>query len=328
MRYLIGIDGGGTKTAFCAAGVDGSQLRYAESSGSSWREHGAENVAGNLRETVKSLVGKEYEKIAGMAMGLPCHGESVEGDRALELAVCEAFPGIPIYFTNDVEAGWAGSMALAPGINIVAGTGAIAFGKDIHGQTARCGGWSEFFGDEGSCYWVGRKVMELFSKQSDGRLPKDALYEVVRNKFNLQNDYGFIDIIHNEYSGLRKQVASLQFLAEKAALAGSPSARDLYGQAIQELLLLVMALRDQLDFGETTPWLVSYSGGLFKAGDLVLPRFSREIEKAGGKLSPPRFEPVEGAVLLAFQHFYPIGLEQIQKVMQDSKNKHTLGAKS
>jgi len=319
LRYYIGIDGGGTKTAICAASVDNSTVRYSKTSGTSWREHGAGKVAQNLKKSILDLTGDDYGSIAGMAMGLPCHGESADGDSALEQAVREEFAGIKIYFTNDVEVGWAGSMALSPGINIVAGTGAIAFGKDSNGNTARSGGWSEFFGDEGSCYWMGRKVMELFSKQSDGRMPRDELYTIVRKELSLNNDFGFIDMIHSRYVGYRKQVASMQFLAEKAALAGSPSAKALYTEAVGELLLLVISIRDKLDFSEK-PFNVSYTGGLFKAGEFVMPQFSREIEKEGGQLSAPHFTPVEGAVLLAYQHFEAGNLVQFQKLLREKKN--------
>jgi N-acetylglucosamine kinase-like BadF-type ATPase len=205
-------------------------------------------------------------------------------------------------------------MALMPGINIVAGTGSIAFGKDDHGKVARCGGWCEFFGDEGSCYWIGRKVMELFSKQSDGRLPKDELYEIVYCELGLKNDFDFIDTINAHYRNYRKQVANLQILAEKAALAGSPSAIALYDEAVRELCMLVGAVRGQLDFSEG-PFKVSYSGGLFKAGKFVIPHFSAEIEKMGGELIPPRFNPEEGALLLAYQQFNPDGLGQIQEAI-------------
>jgi len=318
LQYYIGIDGGATKTAVCAASVDNSSLRYSKTSGASWREHGVWKVAQNLKEAVVDLMGDDYGSVAGIAMGLPCHGESADGDSALERAIRGEFADIPLYFTNDVEVGWAGSMALSPGINIVAGTGAIAFGKDSNGKTARSGGWSEFFGDEGSCYWMGRKVMELFSKQSDGRMPRDELYDTVRRELGLKNDISFIDLIHSEYVGYRKQVASLQFLAEKAAMAGSASARALYAEAVGELLLLVTSIRNQLNFSEK-PFSVSYTGGLFKAGELVMPQFSREIEKEGGRLSAPRFGPVEGAVLLAFQHSNPEDLTKIQKIMTEKK---------
>jgi N-acetylglucosamine kinase-like BadF-type ATPase len=200
----------------------------------------------------------------------------------------------------------------------VAGTGSIAYGKDSQGRTVRCGGWSDFFGDEGSCYWIGRKAMEYFSKQADGRMSRDELYAIFRRELGIKNDISFIDIIHDKYIGYRKQVASLQLLVEKAALAGSVSAKSIYADAVYELCLLITAVRAQLEFKET-PWAVSYSGGLFKARDLVLRQFKEAIEKEGGKIVSPCFEPVEGALLLAFQHFCPDGLNRVQELLKEKK---------
>ena len=313
MKYYIGIDGGATKTLLCAAEVNSLSLCYAETTGTSWREYGASGVAQKLRTAVDALIGDGgIAGIEGIAMGLPCYGESINGDRDLAQAIRDVFPGIPVYITNDVEVGWAGSMALMPGINIVAGTGSIAFGKGSDGKAARCGGWSEFFGDEGSCYWIGRKVMELFSKQSDGRLPKDELYEIVFRELKLKNDFDFIDIVSAHYRNYRKQVANLQVLAEKAAIAGASSAIALYEEAVRELSLLVSAVRNQLVFTES-PFCVSYTGGLFFAEKFVIPQFSREIENMGGKLVSPRYGPEEGALLLAYQKFNPGGLSKIQE---------------
>ena len=44
------------------------------------------------------------------------------------------------------------------------------------------------FSDEGSCYWLGKKALELFSKESDGRVKKGKLLEIFRYNFNLKND--------------------------------------------------------------------------------------------------------------------------------------------
>lgn len=309
MRYLLGIDGGGTKTALCAAKVDNvrgndfsaDDARYAVTTGASWREFGARGVAEKLVEAAKDLTAGG--EIAGVAMGLPCYGESVEGDNALNEEIVRAFEDIPVYITNDVEVGWAGSLALEPGINIVAGTGSIAFGKDDAGKTYRSGGWGEFFGDEGSCYWVGRTMLQLFSKQSDGRMPKDQLYDIIYREFCTSNDFDMIDPIYENYMPNRKQVASLQLLAKEAALLGSPSALALYEQAVDELYLLAMAVYNKLDFGGK-PFKVSYNGGLFKGEELVIPRLARKLESLGGQLAAPRFKAEEGAVLLAYSKFH------------------------
>ena len=52
------------------------------------------------------------------------------------------------------------------------------------------------FSDEGSCLLVGeRKALELFSKESDGRVKKGKLLEIFRYNFNLKNDFDLIDIL-------------------------------------------------------------------------------------------------------------------------------------
>ena len=312
MQYYIGVDGGGSKTAICAASGDSSEFYSEVTEGASWREHGIEVVIRSIKSVIESFPFYGEGDIAGIAMGLPCYGESESGDLKLEKAVREAFTGIPTYLTNDVEVGWAGSLGLAPGVNVVAGTGAIAFGRNESGKTARSGGWSEFFGDEGSCYWMGRKVMELFSKQSDMRMPRDELYTIVRSELGLKNDFDFIDLMYREFITSREKVAGLQFLAKKAALEGSQSVISLYDHAADELCLLVVAIREQLQFSES-PFLVSYSGGLFKTGELVLHRFSNGVEEAGGLLTTPKYEPVQGALLLAFDKNNPDGLPGLHK---------------
>lgn len=316
MKYYIGVDGGATKTAICAAAADSSVLLSELTNSSSWREYGIAHVVGNIKSVIDTFPIGAGNNIAGIAMGLPCFGESEDGDHELEKATRDAFPDVPLYLTNDVEVGWAGSLSLTPGVNVVAGTGAIAFGKNEFGETARSGGWSEFFGDEGSCYWVGRKTMQLFSMQSDGRVPKDELYAIIRSELGLKNDFEFIDQVHREYMTNRDKVAALQFLARDAAFAGSQSARALYEEAANELCRLVAAIRDRLRFsGGSFP--VSYSGGLYKTGELVLPHFFKGIEAVGGQPVVPRYEPVYGALLLAFEQNCPESLPLLHKRLEE-----------
>ncbi|MCL2843232.1 MAG: ATPase [Oscillospiraceae bacterium] len=318
MQYYIGIDGGGTKTAIAAAKQDASAVAFTKTGSASWREYGIPTVVNNIKQAIEGLPFQKKDSIAGMALGVPCYGESVEGDRELEQAFSAVFPGVPLYVTNDVEVGWAGSLGLLPGVNVVAGTGSIAFGKNQAGEAARSGGWSEFFGDEGSCYWLGRRVMELFSKQSDGRVERDALYETVRSSLALTDDFDFIDLMHDAYIPQRDKVASLQLIGMQAALAGSPSARALYAEAAAELCLLVRAIWDRIA-PENDPFLVSYTGGLFQAGDLILPQFTKGIADLGGEVTLPKFGPAEGALLLAFSKFYPKALPQLQERLKNNE---------
>lgn len=305
MKYFLGIDGGGTKTAFLLVDAHGRECASITADGGSWRDLGLESVLNNIRENVTSCLiqaGISGHEVCGAAIGLPCFGESPMEDQNIEKRVKDLFPEFPIYITNDVEVGWAGSLGLAPGINIVAGTGSIAFGRNDSGETARSGGWSCFFGDEGSCYQLGRKTMELFSKQADGRIPKNKLYNLIIETFKLTNDFDFIDIMEQEYVGNRSKVASLQKILLQAAESGDESAIHLYQEAAGELALMIESVARKLSMtGKTLP--VSWSGGLFHARKFVLPWLEQSVSMLGGSMAEPKFLPVQGAVLLSAEKY-------------------------
>lgn len=305
MKYFIGVDGGGTKTALALSSADGAPLKTSATTGCSYQSLGAETVVRILEQEIRGLLasgGASAEDCAGCCIGLPCYGENPDMDQVISDSLTKRLAPIPVLVVNDAEVGWAGSLECRAGIHVVAGTGAIAFGRGANGASARCGGWNEFYGDEGSCYWVGRQAMSLFSKEADGRAPRGALYEIVREKFGLLNDFYFTDVILERWAPFRAEVAAFQNCACEAAEAGDAAAASLYREAARELALLVKALREKL-FSAKEAASVSYSGGLFKAGALVLQPFRQEVEALGCTLHAPRRSATEGALLLAIQHF-------------------------
>ena len=78
-----------------------------------------------------------------------------------------------------------GRSAGEDGINIVAGTGSIGYGER-RGKTARAGGWGEVFGDEGSAYWIAVQGLNVFTRMSDGRLPKGSLHAAFTASLRLE----------------------------------------------------------------------------------------------------------------------------------------------
>lgn len=299
----IGVDGGGSKTRFAAMDCEGRVMAEVSGASAAYRQYGLEEVGRRMLEGVAKCmkaVGAEDGDIAGMCFGMPAYGEG-ERETALLRQTLEKSFSPPLYVCNDAEVGWAGSLGLQSGVNIVAGTGAIAFGRNDAGQTARVGGWCEFFGDEGSGYWVGRRAMEVFSKEADGRLPRSALYGLVREKFGLKNDFEFIGIVEREYAPFRDKTAGFQRMALSAAQAGDPACIRLYEMAAEELALCVRTLIEKLDMGNCAR--VSYSGGLFNAGELLLSPFRSRLQEMKCTLIEPRYSPAHGAALLAREHF-------------------------
>lgn len=299
-EWYIGVDGGGTKTAIAVARKDGIPVASIRRNGCSYQALGIDGTVDVIVEGILSClmsVNASLDDCAGCCLGIPCFGENAKYDAVITQKLHDRLAPAPIHIVNDVEVGWAGALECQPGIHIVAGTGAIAFAKGDDGRSARCGGWNEFFGDEGSCYWVGREAMSLFTKEADGRLPKGTLYEIVKQDLTLAEDIDFIDYILKELAPHRDKVAAFQIYASKAARSGDAAAQSLYGRAAHELALLIGALRKELSLPVETK--VSYSGGLFQNGDLILKPLEKEVSAYGCTLQAPRRTAVEGALILA-----------------------------
>lgn len=305
IKYYIGIDGGSTKTTFAVGTEDGKLLKTMTRTGCSYQSIGVDATIRMLERelhTFLSSMKMELEDCLGCCIGMPCYGENPGIDQMIEEKLNKLLSPMPIYMVNDVEVGWAGSLECREGIHIAAGSGSIAFGRGADQKSMRCGGWNEFYGDDGSCYWIGRKAMNLFSKEADGRVPQGALYEIVRRELGIMNDFYFTDVIRENWAPYRWKVAAFQFYAFEAYQAGDPSVEVLYKDAAYELALMVKSIREKLKF--TSEIIdVSYSGGLFQVGNLILKPFQKEVEKLGCILKTPAHSAIEGALLLAEKHF-------------------------
>lgn len=301
MKYYCGIDGGGTKTATLFTDENGNPCASSMTTGSSYMSIGVDATIDLFEHEIEKCVqqaGIRTANVEGVVIGIPCFGENQEIDRKIEQRLRQWFEGGQMYLCNDAEVGWAGSLGLKPGINIVAGTGSIAFGKNGKGESVRCGGWSTFFGDEGSCYWLGRKTVELFAKQMDGRTKRGALYEIIREDFRQKSSVEIINLFEREYAGERRKVAGLQRYLLRAAESGDRFAIELYVQAADELGLLAATVAEKIKLPDEKLG-VSLSGGILHAKKYVMNRFMEWIERFGGYYVEAEMTPAEGAVALA-----------------------------
>lgn len=307
MDYYLGIDGGGSSTKYLLIDGEGTVLERRQGGGSSYRAIGVDGVAAMLKNEADSLFRNfSPADVGGVFFGMPCYGEGGEDEQKEATdAISRRLAPYPVAFRNDVEAAWAGAFGLASnGIILLSGTGSMALGRDCDGKTIRCGGWSEFFSDEGSGYWLGVETLRLFSRQADGRAEKGPLYGVIREHFSLDDDYAVVDIVHERIVGRRDKVAGLQRLLRDAALLGDRACLALYEAAAGELLSLALGLARRYPPGAAIP--VSYAGGLFHSGELILKPLRDCMSRHSSlEFVPPLLTPAEGAALLAVEAFAP-----------------------
>ncbi|MBD8563206.1 N-acetylglucosamine kinase [Oxalobacteraceae sp. CFBP 8763] len=301
---FLGVDGGGTKTAFALIDRQGQVLARNEQSSAYYLEVGMEGAADVLARGCGQLfaaAGVTANDVTFAFFGLPAYGE----DRAVQ-AQLDALPravlGHGRYLCdNDMVCSWAGSLACADGISVIAGTGSMAYGR-IGGQGARAGGWGELFSDEGSAYWIARAGLALFSRMSDGRAPLGPLHGLMRTRLALQDDLDLCQVVYGELKGERSKVAALSRLVSEAAALGDAQAAAIIESAALEVAALVDAVRGQLGVDPGTEVTVSYSGGLFGVDGPLRAPFARMLaaSSAGAyRLMAPRLPPVLGAAVYA-----------------------------
>jgi len=299
----LGVDGGGTKTRFALIDGDGRLLGEAEL-GTTYHPHvGLDGVCAILAEGVADVLDAARLTLADIGyafFGLPAYGE--DSRVMAQLQACpEAILGHHRYACdNDMVCGWAGSLACADGINIVAGTGSIGYGQR-QGIAARAGGWGEAFSDEGSAYWIAMRGLNAYSRMSDGRLPKGPLHAIINTHFQLDNDLDICAHVYGGKSYARGELAQLSCQVAEAARAGDAVAADIFRDAGQELARICDTLRLALHFEADEPVPVSWSGGAFNAGELLLAPLRDALSAASPHfdMRPPLHVPHYGAALYA-----------------------------
>ena len=300
---FLGIDGGGTKTAFTLIDDAGCVLARHVDSGVYHPEIGLEGVAAVLRRGVQATLhtaNLDVDALTFSFVGLPCHGEDSGLQPQLDALPAAVLPAGRYRCGNDMVCGWAGSLGAADGINIVAGTGSIAYGE-WQGRSARAGGWGELFGDEGSAYWIAREGLALFSRMSDGRAEPGPLLDLWRRHFRLREDLDLCAEMYGPEATGRSGLAGLAPLVLQAAQAGDKAARAIYVAAAAQLVEIVAATARRLRVPADAALQVSYSGGVFQSDALVLKPFGTLLcaRWPQARLVPPRFSPSVGAALQA-----------------------------
>jgi N-acetylglucosamine kinase-like BadF-type ATPase len=315
----LGVDGGGTKTAFAIVSEDGRVLAGTVAGSSYHPEVGLAAVRSVIEEGIRAVLaaaGVERGALRHAFFGLPTFGEDKHGDEVLANMPSGVLARDRYTVGNDMICSWAGALACADGISVIAGTGSIAYGE-FAGRQARSGGWGEIFGDEGSAYWIAREGLTLFARMSDGRTQRGPLHALVREHYGLDEDIDLAGKINGMTAAERSSMARLSRLVADAADAGDDEARAIYARAARELAEIVVATRGLLGVPADVTLPVSYTGGVFQTRDLVLAPFAAALAGAGRfDLQAPKLEPVIGAALYAARRAGPgLSAEAIARLL-------------
>lgn len=300
MRIVIGMDGGQSSTLALAAGLDGVIVGSGLAGPSNHIDEpgGRERLKNAVTGAVRQALGAaqaQTEEVTHVCLGMTGAPDEARAAamRLLPMAVIEAH--------HDWVTALAGASLARPGVVVIAGTGAVAYGRLADGREARAGGWGYLMGDEGSAYDLGIAALRLAAQASDGRADATQLTWRVPRHFHLTD---LMEVRRAVYSPAvtRPDIAGLAAVVTEAARAGDLGALRLLesaGRALAEGAAAVIARLGQRESGMS----VYHTGGVFRAGDLILNplRAALEQHSPASQVLAPAFSPAVGAVLLALR---------------------------
>jgi len=161
VRYL-GIDGGGSKTAFLLVDDYYNEICHLQSGPSNYLSVGGEAAKEAITQGVSRLTERPNIVCGGFAgAGRP---DSVTFYRELLQSL---IPEAQVIIESDAFIASIGAIGIDPGVLLIAGTGSIVIGRDKERSMFRVGGWGPYFGDEGSGFWIGREAVRAALRSID-----------------------------------------------------------------------------------------------------------------------------------------------------------------
>lgn len=298
--YCCGWDGGGTKTEVCVLDENG---------GTASRSFGPLNVNGASRDTVEKTVGDAVHYMRMSPGGLEACAMLVIGmagvsnrDAAqmVEEAVRRAGYAGPLRLRGDQEIALAGAIQ-GHGAVLIAGTGAICYGRGPEGNSFRVGGWGHLIDDGGSGYAIGRDILQAAVRAEDGRGKVTCLKQMVFDALNVKDIRGVITWLYSSEIG-KKEVASLAPLLLPALEAEDEAASEIARKAAEDLSELVITgwKKSGMTDGEA-----AMTGSILNRYAPIRTMTEERIRAALPKVQviSPRFSPAQGAAFMARETF-------------------------
>lgn len=295
MKWLIGIDGGGTKTVGCASMLTGGILGRVEKGPSNYHTTGLASFKAVIARIIDELVvncGLAKADLAVVSLGLA--GVDRWRDREIVMAaLAELGLECPYVVSSDAKAALVAGVGKAEGIVLIAGTGSVAYGINERQEVIRAGGWGHLASDEGSGYAIGRKALLRGIKASEERDKDTVLVAKIITYFGLRDWDELIGFI-NSPATTKADVASLAQVTVEAARAGDIVASEILQEAADELAGLVESVIVR-GFSRAAPVPVCIYGGIINNIELVRMRLAAVLTGKAVLVTSER-EPAAGAL--------------------------------
>ncbi|WP_148358817.1 N-acetylglucosamine kinase [Peribacillus simplex] len=277
MNYIIGVDGGGTKTEAVAFDLDGNKISEGKAGFGNLLINEKQAIANIIQAIEQSMTPIDNGSCHYICLGLAGYG-GVENPQGIESALSMAF-NAPFTIVNDGIIAHAALLKGNDGILTISGTGSVSIG--IHnGIEKSAGGWGHILGDEGSGYWIAMQAFIKMTKEEDEEYVYSQLTETILKKLGYHSVMKLKKFI---YSATKSEIAAFVPLIVHLAEKGDGFSQNILNQAGYHLSKQTLEVIKKLKLSENVT--IAIKGSILTNIPLVQTSFINHI-----KLENPNVE--------------------------------------
>lgn len=302
-KYIVGMDGGGTKTAVIAADTAGGILETFEAGALNYNGQDTAKADETLRGIFERL--KAFgtpEDCAAICIGTAGISNPFVKKHMEEQVRAAGFSG-KLYITGDHEIALYGALGECSGMILIAGTGSICYGRNPAGESWRTGGFGHLIDDEGGGYAIGRDILSAVVKAHDGRTHSTCLTQSVCESLHICSIEELVAFVYKP-SLQKKDIAALSALLPDACAKGDSSALKIAQNASAELMRLIYPVAERL---KLTEGKIAFSGSVCVHDNYIREELKTLLRKRYPKMeyTPCKCNAAYGAMLFAKEQLVP-----------------------
>jgi N-acetylglucosamine kinase-like BadF-type ATPase len=300
MKYLIGMDGGGTKTISVITDLSGNKLYECTGGPSNILTYGTDSISQvifDLAQQCLSYLGADFSDLKMILVGTAGAGRRNDAERLeksfISLIKSKGILFEKIFVESDARIALEGAFSGRPGSILIAGTGSIMLGKDAEGNIHRVGGFGRILADDGSGYSIGKQALNAIAKDLDGRGDHTEITKLAETRFNILSPEILITKIYRE----NFDVASAVTLVFTAADNKDKVALEIIDKETDALLLHILSMFKKLNQPSMN---LAFIGGIISSNNVFSRalRFKISSTLMTVNLIEPENPPEMGAILM------------------------------
>src|SRR5271166_6936202 len=237
-RFLMGIDGGATKTLAAVLDLHSRALYVAHGGPSNEDAVGAAMAVDSLLQAADEALAQAAITSSELGAAVLAVAGTDTDTLAEHVRAVRSDDWIVV---NDVVGAWATATGAAPGLAVISGTGSNVFGVGPEGNAWRAGGWGHVLGDEGSGYWLGVQSIKAALRDREGSGPETTLSETVTEFFGMPSVEALASYVYSKPLS-KAEIAAFAPEVSRLAEAGDEVAGELYLIGARELASQITAV--------------------------------------------------------------------------------------